>query len=90
MFLIKKRRTTISALLFLLFPLLNGCAFHSEPKDNSDFLPVSQLSELSGLYKNRGEPNGYFSLNVFHLDGVNHDDIDFAEISVLNIYSLRK
>lgn len=84
MFLIKKRRTTISSLLFLLFPLLHGCAFHSEPKDNSEFLPVSQLAELAGIYRNQGEPNGYFSLDALHLDGVHHEEIDFAEISVSN------
>ncbi|WP_372522708.1 hypothetical protein [Sulfuricaulis sp.] len=73
-------------LAVMLFIFLNGCAFHSEPKDNQEFYKISQLSELAGVYKNKGDPSGYLSAIIWGYTKLNinpevsHVDIEFIEV----------
>ena len=73
--------------------LVNGCAFHSKPEENLDFYQISQLSELAGVYKNKGNPSGYLSWLIFpdikkqRYDiqktgsfDIIHEDIEFIEV----------
>lgn len=55
----------LKTLIFLLIFLVTGCAFHSEPENNLEFHQISQLSELAGVYKNKGNPSGYLSLIIW-------------------------
>jgi len=77
-----KRQTLIVMLLIFL----NGCAFHSEPKNNQEFYQISQLSELAGVYKNKGDPSGYLSAIIWGCSKLNinpavsHADIEFIEV----------
>jgi hypothetical protein len=43
------------ALLGLLCLLLSACSYHSAPADNRDFIAVTSLADLSGIYRNYGE-----------------------------------
>lgn len=76
----------LQALAVMLFMFLNGCAFHSEPKDNQEFYQISQISELAGVYKNKGDPSGYLSEIIFGYTNLNtspevsHADIEFIEV----------
>ena len=76
----------LQASVVLLFILLNGCAFHSGPKGNQDFYQISQMSELAGVYKNRGDPAGFLSEIILgnikpNIDPeTNHEDIEFIEV----------
>ena len=76
----------LKALAVMLLIFLNGCAFHSAPKDNQEFYQISQMSELTGVYKNKGDPSGYFSANIWGnikliiKPEVDHKDIEFIEV----------
>ncbi|WP_320055716.1 hypothetical protein [Desulfuromonas thiophila] len=76
--------------LFIFFLLLCSCAYHSEPENNKEFHKVSQLSELEGVYKNKGNPSGYLSREIWSdsqlvIDGkINHETIEFIEVIANN------
>lgn len=76
----------LQALAVMLFIFLNGCAFHSEPKDNQEFYQISQMSELAGVYKNKGDPSGYLSAVIWGnikkviKPEVSHEEIEFIEV----------
>jgi hypothetical protein len=79
--------------IFLFIFLVTGCAFHSEPKDNLEFHQISQLSELAGVYKNKGNPSSYLSWIIWPDIGeitpaskevissnIKHEDIELIEV----------
>jgi hypothetical protein len=80
------RSMKLQALAVMLLIFLSGCAYHSAPKDNQEFYQLSQISELAGVYKNKGDPSGYLSaiiwgdikLNIN--PEVSHADIEFIEV----------
>ena len=53
---------------------------------NQEFFHISQLSELAGVYKNKGDPHGYLSKIMFGYIKPNistetsHQDIKFIEV----------
>jgi hypothetical protein len=75
------------ALAIILLISLNACAFHSEPKDNQEFSQITQISELAGVYKNKGDPSGYLSgiiwnnIKLIIKPEVSHEDIEYIEVS---------
>jgi hypothetical protein len=77
----------LQASVVALFIFLSGCAFHSEPENNQEFYNISQLSELAGVYKNKGDPSGYLSeiiwgdIKSIIKPEVRHEDIEFIEVS---------
>jgi len=71
-------------ILFALF--LTGCVFHSEPEGNRDFHHLSQLSELEGVYNNKGNPNGFLSQVIWGASTdkppvVNDQAVEFIEVT---------
>lgn len=80
--------------IFLAFfiILVSGCVSHSGPEANAGFYQISQLSELEGVYKNKGSPSGFLSqkiwpdiskifpgIKVMTID-TGHEDIEFIEV----------
>lgn len=45
--------------------LLAGCSLHSAPENNLDFEQILQLSELEGVYSNKGNPSGFLSQKIW-------------------------
>ncbi len=76
---------TISIFLFLQLP---ACAFHTQPENNSEYYYISELAELDGVYRNKGNPSGYLSILVLGdlptiTDGkIQHESIDLIDVSV--------
>ncbi len=74
------------SLIVILLIFLTGCVFHSEPKNIQQFYQISQLSELAGVYKNKGDPSGYLSAIIWGKPKLNinpavsHADIEFIEV----------
>ena len=80
-------------IIVLTIFLIAGCAFHSEPEGNQEFHQISQLPELAGVYKNKGNPSGYLSWiiwpdikqirpdikEIINAD-TGHEDIEFIEV----------
>ncbi len=67
-----------------LFPflfLLSSCAINSAPDNNVDFLPQANLSNLSGIYSNYGEPNGYFSKDALGLNEISHEQVKLVKLT---------
>jgi hypothetical protein len=84
-----KFKTTI---VFAIF-LIAGCAYRSEPVGNLKFHQISDLVELAGVYKNKGDPSGYLSWIIWpdikqirpdikEIIGPDsgHEDIEFIEV----------
>jgi len=44
---------------------LSGCVLSSAPDDNAEFYKISRLSELAGVYQNKGNPSGYLSQKIW-------------------------
>jgi hypothetical protein len=60
---------------------LYGCVFNSGPENNQDYDQVTKLSELAGIYKNKGEPSLYLS-GIIQMGGdVAPKEIEFVEVS---------
>jgi hypothetical protein len=66
--------------IVLIILLITGCAFHSEPEGNLEFHQISQLAELAGTYKNKGNPSGYLSWILWKEVISGHEDIEFIEV----------
>jgi hypothetical protein len=78
------------ALLGLLCLLLSACSYHSVPPDNRDFIAVTSLSDLAGVYRNASEGEaGSKGLSLSQLIWPKHDsslahtDIDAIEVRPL-------
>jgi len=80
-------------IIILTIFLIAGCAYHSEPEGNLEFHQISQLSELAGVYKNKGNPSGYLSRIIWPdikeirpdikeilSPDTGHEDIEFIEV----------
>lgn len=78
---------------FSLIFLVTGCTLHSGPEDNLEFHQISQLSELAGVYKNKGNPSGYLSWIIWPdiekitpaiketiSSDISHEDIELIEV----------
>lgn len=74
-----------NAIVLIIF-LIAGCAFHTEPPNNLEFHQISQLSELTGVYKNIGNPYGSISgilwpdIKQIISANIDHEDIEFIEV----------
>jgi len=73
--------------------LLSGCVFYSGPEGNTRFYQISRLSELEGVYKNKGNPSGFLSQKIWPditkifpdikevmTFDTGHEDIEFIEV----------
>jgi len=76
---------------FAALALLSGC-FTTGPTDNLGFADIEQLSDLDGVYQNRGEPESaqlWLSQIVWpDVDGLFHGGIDRIEVRVADAQSL--
>jgi len=79
-------KTIFISILLLFF---SACASHSVPKNNQSFKSITELSELSGLYKNAGDPSGYLSAVIWgdSIENIKpefqHEGIEFIEVKTI-------
>ena len=63
------------------------------PKDNSDFVKIENLKQLTGTYINKGDPKGLLSHAIFTYNKskiINHDNIELINVSVSgNIFTIK-
>lgn len=65
---------------------LGACVFHTKPSGNQAFDEISQLSELAGVYANRGNPSGFLSQVIWgnappwQDAAIGHENIELIEV----------
>jgi hypothetical protein len=79
--------------LFLTL-LFISCVFLdiSRPRKELNFTQITSLDQIIGVYKNQGDPKGYFSESIWgsdyllgdHGKKIYHDEIDFIKVSSKN------
>lgn len=77
---------TQRTLAIMLALLLAGCVSHSGPEGNQDFHHVSRLTELEGVYKNKGDPGGFLSQVIWDTGAntppvVHYQEVEFIEVA---------
>jgi len=74
------------ACFILLVFLLSGCTYSNVPKNNSDFENITNIKQLEGTYKNKGDPNTLLSWSLFKKLNKNipHESIEFIQVTIKN------
>lgn len=72
---------------------VSGCSYHSAPPDNVAFLPVENLLEFAGIYRNLGEggPQGkpvYLSSLIWNSRDLDHSTFTAVEVQVADANTL--
>lgn len=78
----------VFGLLFMFAPFLAGCATHYGTVNSGDFFHVTKISELAGVYKNKGDWGGSGTLAEIlwqgrsdHKPVADYNKVDFIDVS---------
>ena len=70
--------------LFSLAVVTSGC-MHQGPVQNQNFREVQYLTELEGVYVNKGDPKGFLSQEIWPKVGnFSHEAIQYIEVNSAN------
>ena len=85
-------KVQLLAVVFLFF--ISGCAYHSGPSEKIRSSSSTEIKQLSGLYVNAGDPNGYLSKIIWGSSPLNsksnNDFIGHREIKFIEVISKEK
>lgn len=77
----------LKLITLLFFVLVSACAYQTAPIENREFVSLQELSELNGVFSNKGDPDGYLSGILWGQDSesfdvsLGHKNIEYVQVA---------